>query len=237
MIYLYGLGPMVFREHLPLKYWTHYCKLVRIVEIANQTEITADELLELNKYTSAWQLKYEELYVKRKSERLHFVRPWIHLLLHLANKVFLKGPPVNYTQWTMEQVIGYLKEGLHLHSNPYANLAWVATRLCQVNAMKAMVPDLVSRKRSVYETGRNLGDGYAALHPRKESLKQLSPAHAEKLDSFMEEHELEADQEWHQSHKACKFAHVAVPNGSSYAQLGKKTFGILIMFLLLGMQK
>jgi hypothetical protein len=75
MIYLYGLGPMVFREHLPLEYWTHYCKLVRIVEIANQTEITAVELIELEEYATSWQLEYEELYVKRKSERLHFVRP------------------------------------------------------------------------------------------------------------------------------------------------------------------
>jgi hypothetical protein len=161
-----------------------------------------------------WQIKYEELYVKQKSEHLHFVQRWIHLLLHLANEVFLKGPPAYYAQWTMERVIGYLKEGLCLHSNPDANLAWVATWLCQIDAMKAMVPDLLSKKCSVYETGRNLGNGYAALHPRKESPHLLSPAHIEKLDSFIQEHRLEANEEWHDSHKACKFAQVAVPNGS-----------------------
>jgi hypothetical protein len=214
MVYLYGLGPMVFREHLPLEYWKHYCKLVRIVEIANQTEITAEELVELNGYATTWQLEYEELYIERKSERLHFVRPWIHLLLHLANEIFLKGPPAYYAQWTMERVIGYLKDGLRLHSNPYANLAWVATRLCQVNAMKAMVPDLVTKKRSVYDTGRDIGDGFALLHPREDARRSLPPAHKEKLVSFMDEYGLEGDQEWQRNHCVRKFARVAVPNGS-----------------------
>jgi hypothetical protein len=214
MLYIYCLGPIVFREHLPEEYWTHFCKLVRIIELSGQISISANELCEIDRLARTWQLEYKELYVKRKSERLHFVRPWIHLLLHLANEIYLKGPPAYYAQWTVERMIGYLKEGLRLHSNPYANLAWVATRLCQINALKAMAPELITRKRTVFEVGTDLGDGFVSLHPRDSGRRPVTASEARALDQYMADTHLEPDNHWRSNHAVLRWARLATPNGS-----------------------
>jgi hypothetical protein len=214
MIYLFTLGPMVFRKYLPLEYWKHLCKLIRIIELAGQIEITQDELAEIEELALAWQEEYEDLYVQRKMSRIHFVRPWIHLLLHLVNEIVQKGPPAYYSQWTIERVIGYLKEGLRLHSNPYANLAHVATRLCQIGALRAMLPDLVKDKSTVFDVGENLGDSYVALHPRDPYRQSVAVDEAHALSAYMMDNGLEGDAEWNTRKTVLRFGRLAVGNGS-----------------------
>ncbi|ETW75994.1 hypothetical protein HETIRDRAFT_54136, partial [Heterobasidion irregulare TC 32-1] len=85
---------------------------------------------------------FEELYYQRKTGRLHFCRQSVHALLHLAQQVTHCGPPGYTTQFTMEQMIGDLGSEIKQHSNPYANLSQRGLRRAQVNALKAMVPDL-----------------------------------------------------------------------------------------------
>jgi hypothetical protein len=60
----------------------------------------------------------------------------------MAPEVVRVGPGAYYTQWMMEQTIGNLGEEIKQPSNPFANLSQRGIRHSQVNALKAMIPDL-----------------------------------------------------------------------------------------------
>jgi hypothetical protein len=44
MLYLYGLGPMCFQKYLAERHWEHFCKLVRILEVNGQEELTTKDV-------------------------------------------------------------------------------------------------------------------------------------------------------------------------------------------------
>jgi hypothetical protein len=119
-------------------------------------------------------------------------------------------------------MIGYLKEGLRLHSNPYANLAWVATRLCQINAIKAMKPDLLPHKSTVQERGTDLGDGFFALTPRDLSRRPVTHSEAQALDQYMAENHLEPNNDWLTRRQVMRWGRLACPNGSEVRTLWKE---------------
>jgi hypothetical protein len=216
MILLYGLGPMDPRPRLPEEYWTRFCKLVCVFDILGQEKITATELQEARELTQALHLEFENLYVKRCPARGHFVRIFFHSLLHMPNEVLLKGPTAYYSQWTIERVIGILKEDLRLHSNPFSNLPHIVMRLAQTNALCAMVPGLETRKPSPQDVGEDLGDNYYALHPRDQSMYHAPRPEAELIDTYIRTRNepLVIDPEWQQKHTVRRFGRLALPNGS-----------------------
>jgi hypothetical protein len=63
----------------------------------------------------------------------------------------------------MERAIGDLGGKIHLPSNLYANLSQRAVFRCQVNALKAMVPDLNEPINPLPRGSQDLGDGYVLL--------------------------------------------------------------------------
>lgn len=71
--------------------------------------------------------------------------------------------PICSSQWTMEQTIGSLGQEIHQPSNPFANLSQQALQHCQVNALKAMIPDLEKSAPTVPQGGQYLGGGYILL--------------------------------------------------------------------------
>jgi hypothetical protein len=46
--------------------------------------------------------EFEEIYYQSHMDRLHFVRPWVHSITHIAPETVNKGPPICSSQWTME---------------------------------------------------------------------------------------------------------------------------------------
>jgi hypothetical protein len=101
MNYLYGLGPIEFRQDLPDKHWDNFCKYVGIIELNGSKSVTAEENQELDTLIQTFNWEFEELYVQRIAARLHFVRPWMHTLLHVPNEAVAKGPTSYYSQWTL----------------------------------------------------------------------------------------------------------------------------------------
>jgi hypothetical protein len=73
----------------------------------------------------------------------------------------------------MERTIGNLGQEIRQPSNPYVNLSREGVRQCQVNALKAMVPELDEPKPSLPQTAFDLGNGYALL--RKRDLYDVRP--------------------------------------------------------------
>ncbi|KAF9223047.1 hypothetical protein BS17DRAFT_796200 [Gyrodon lividus] len=114
-LYTFGLGPALLYEILPEPYWIHHCKL---------HSITAEEVHKAHNLLCSCHHKFEELYYQRREDRLHFVRPCVHKVIHLVPETIQKGPPICYAQWTMERTIGNFKQEVQQPSNYFMNIAY-----------------------------------------------------------------------------------------------------------------
>ena len=164
LMYHYGLGPPMFYGILPDRYWKHFCKLVFGIRIFLQHKITKKQLQDGHTALLEYSHEFELLYYQRRADRLHFVLQSLHNLLHLGPETVCLGPGAYHSQWTMEWTIGNLGEEVKLHSNPYMNLSKRAICCAQVNALKAMVPELdTNSKNKLPRNAIDLGDGFIVL--------------------------------------------------------------------------
>ena len=156
--------------------------------------------------------EFENLYYQRKPERLHFCRQSIHALLHLAHEAIQLGPQVYYTQWTMERSIGNLGEEIKQPSNPYKNLLHHAVRRCQMNALKAMIPDLEPSKDRLPRGAKPLGDGYCLLRAKDGSKQLILDELAQAIQAY---YEVAAREEFEEGNdtQVIQWARLSLPNG------------------------
>ncbi|KAJ3924487.1 MAG: hypothetical protein NXY57DRAFT_325523, partial [Lentinula lateritia] len=117
LLYLFGLGPGLLYNVLPLEFWKSYCKLCAGIRYMYQYKITRNQLKTMHILLIQFSVEYERLYVQRKISRIHFVRQSIHYLRHAAPEIERVGPGITYSQWTMERSIGNLTEEIGQHSN------------------------------------------------------------------------------------------------------------------------
>ena len=117
--------------------------------------------------------EFEQLYYQGRADRLHFVRPCIHTLLHLPGEVHRLGPSIIYTQWTMERTIGNLGEEVKQPSQPYANISQRGVLRCQINAILAMFPS-ISPISSSPSGSISLSSGHILLGAKDKNPQTLS---------------------------------------------------------------
>ncbi|KAG0702249.1 hypothetical protein DFH29DRAFT_763492, partial [Suillus ampliporus] len=204
-VYIFGLGPALLFDILPRPYWLNYCRLVRGFQLINQHSISREDARTAQALFTQWELEFEMLYYQRRAERLHFIRPCVHQVSHLVREAVKKGPPICYSQWTMERTIGNLGQEIRQPSNPYANLSREGVRRCQVNALKAMMPDLSPDKPPFPTTAIDLGDGYILLHKRDSRPMVPREPGAEAIFQYLG-HRC-------RNFKIRRWAHVRLPNG------------------------
>ncbi|KAH7917282.1 hypothetical protein BV22DRAFT_1135537 [Leucogyrophana mollusca] len=225
-LYLYGLGPGLFRDVLPDPYWRNFCKLVRAVRLISQHSITRSELLAAHRLFVEWIHGFEELYYQRRIERIHFVRQSIHAPGHYGREVETKGPLICSSQWTMERTIGNLTEELRQHSNPFANLAERAIRRARINALKVMIPSLDS-KSDVAIAPRwslSIGNGYYLLPQHQRSRQEASRSETWAIRQYLDRHAPNSPDYQHISRhtglfKPCRWARLLLPNGQKCRSL------------------
>ncbi|KIJ44525.1 hypothetical protein M422DRAFT_135788, partial [Sphaerobolus stellatus SS14] len=164
--YLYGLGPALLHGILPDRYWKNFCLLVSAVRIIIQCSITREQIIQAQRSMEQFLVEFEEIYVQRRVDRLHFVQPVLHHLLHLGLEVPHMSPPGISAAWTMERTIGNLGEEIRLPSNPYKNLSERALRSTQLNVMKAHFPELVKDRNPEPQGSLAVGDDYLLLRKR-----------------------------------------------------------------------
>ncbi|KAF8584574.1 hypothetical protein K439DRAFT_1646904 [Ramaria rubella] len=166
--YLYGLAPALLHAYLPKPYWQNFFKLVRAVRIILQRRIVAVQLVEAHRLFQEFAVEFERLYVQRRVNRIHFVCPCIHLSTEAPSH----GPPCILSAWTMERMIGELVSELRLPSNPYHNLSEHALNKAQVNAIKAMLPELNDATAQRIPRGsQDIGDGFYLLRPKEKRAR------------------------------------------------------------------
>jgi hypothetical protein len=160
--HLYSLCPGFLHTVLPDQYWSHFCKLVRVMRIMHQYSHTEEELALADRLALEFDVDFEVLYVQGRSDRLHFVRPCLHKLIHVVPQARRLGPLPLYSQWAMERTIGNLTEEIRQDSNPYMNLSMQAVRRARCNALQMLLPalDRDNRAPSVAKGSRSLGNGY-----------------------------------------------------------------------------
>lgn len=166
-LYLFALGPALFRKVLPRKYWRNFCKLAHGVRIIIQRRITGEQAREAHSYLVQFVEEYENIYYQRRVSRIHFCRPSLHTLLHAAPEITRVGPGSYNTQYTMERAIGDWGKDIRQPSNPYANLSHITLRQSQVNALKAIYPELdKDANPGLPNYAYDIRNGYIFLTPR-----------------------------------------------------------------------
>ncbi|KAF5386899.1 hypothetical protein D9615_001883 [Tricholomella constricta] len=175
--YFYGLAPALLHNILPKPYWQNFCKLVHAIRILHQRTIPRTQLQDAHRYLQEFHEEFELLYCQRRTDRLHFMRPCLHALLHLASETVRLGPVPLYSTWTMERVIGDLGGEIKQPSNPYQNLSERGVRRCQINALKASFPALDHIQESLPQGALDIGGGYVLLRA-KDSYAQNIVGHA-----------------------------------------------------------
>lgn len=183
LLYFFVLGPAIFRVVLPDKYWQHYCKLVRGIRILHQKASTAAEIQESHVILVLFVEGFELMYYQRLPSRLHFVRPSIHTLIHCALETTRVGPLCLTTQWPIERVIGDLSGEIRQPSNPFANISERGLRCSQVNALKAMIPEL-DPTPAPPRGSIDIGNGYRLLRAVDTSARLLPTQEAAALVRF-----------------------------------------------------
>jgi hypothetical protein len=212
LMYIYGLGPGLFYHVLPKPYWQNLCRLVRGIRIAHQHKISMTSLKQAHQFLLNFVLEFEELYYKRRQNRIHFVRPCIHLLTHIAPEVSRAGPGIIGSQWVMERAIGDLGGEIKLPSNPFANLSQRAVLRCQVNALKAILPELDEPKNLLPRGALDLHGGYSLLRAREPSPSLMTDSAAVALRSYYEGEGQQLTDNG-TSYKVIRWARLRIPTG------------------------
>ncbi|KAJ7088471.1 hypothetical protein B0H15DRAFT_939305 [Mycena belliarum] len=225
LLYFFGMGPALFYGILPEQFYVHYCKVVRGIRILLQEEILPEELVESNELLIEFSDTFEELYVQRRADRMHFIRPVMHTISHMPGSTVRKGPGNLYSQWVMERTIGNLGEEIRQHSDPYSNLAQRCIRRTQVNALKAIIPDLEPDTNPLPHGSIDLGDGFVLLRAMDNCSRDVSDSEAEAIRIYIRANDFDSDSDsdtgtspsqdyadrWRSS--VIRWARVRLPNG------------------------
>ena len=162
----------------------------------NQHKISLNNVYEASLTLMSFTQEFEIIYCQRLLTRIHFVWPCMHLLVHLPREVLHLGPPVYSLQWTLEHTIENLGKEIKQHSNPFMNLSQCGIRCAQVNALKALIPDLKPDRmdnNDLSHGSRDLGDGFVLLRAREGELHPLWDCEADALRNFLPNSHLDAE--------------------------------------------
>ncbi|KAG2739709.1 hypothetical protein P692DRAFT_201842600 [Suillus brevipes Sb2] len=129
LLYLDGMAPATLYCIFPEPYWSNFCHLAWGLRIMQQYHISHVDLIEAHSHLLDFADEFEEIYYQSRINHLHFVRPWVHSITHIAPETVNKGPPICSSQWTMERTIGNLTQEIRLHN-------------ASVNAIKAIIPSI-----------------------------------------------------------------------------------------------
>ncbi|TFK64920.1 hypothetical protein BDN72DRAFT_773971 [Pluteus cervinus] len=184
MLYIWSLGPAVFRPYIPEPYYSHFCRLVLAVRTFQQRRIKRKRIIELQAELIRWVYQYEVMYYRQDINRLHLVRPCVHAITHIANSTYHTGPLSLVAQWSLENTIGNLGREIRQHSNPYMNVSQCGVRRAQINALKTLIPDLEPPKTPPMWS-KPLLNGFG-LHPARESTCLLDGFEGTALESYLE---------------------------------------------------
>lgn len=125
LMYLFGLGPGIFYNVLPDKYWRNFCKLVFGFCIINQYKIQSVNLCHTHQTLLEFVEEFKHLYYQRCVDQLHFIHQSIHAVTHFAPETVRIGPGICSLQWKLRggnpATIQYLHKSLTVRPPSFTN--------------------------------------------------------------------------------------------------------------------
>ena len=88
LTYVYGLAPALLYGMLPNLYWRNFCKLCAGLRILHQHQISVTQLKCAHQLLIEFLIEYETIYYQCQEDCLHFCRPSIHAVSHLALETY-----------------------------------------------------------------------------------------------------------------------------------------------------
>jgi hypothetical protein len=212
LLYMFGLGPGLLLNILPNIYYRNFCKLVFGMRIIHQHQINRNDLQKAHEALLEFASEFEQIYYQRRTDRLHFVRQSIHAVTHLAPEVTRIGPPTCSSQWTMERTIGNLGQEVRQLSNAYANLSQRGLLRSQINALKAMIPDLDPLPPAMPRGSKDIGDGFILLRAKDKALRAMRDCESQAFADYLNNtHAQQVPEHW--SPQIVRWARLRLPNG------------------------
>lgn len=214
LLYIFGLGPALLRSILPQKYWLKYCKFVRSIQLLYQLKLSPEHIQEGHRLLCEFHLEFEDLYIQRRADRIHFLRHIIHLLTHIAPETMRAGPLSCYAQWTMETAIGNLGNEIRQDKDPYANIAQRGVLRAQINSIVAMMPHVLLSERDatrIPRGARDLGEGYVLLRACQPTAIDVSGPEADAIMTLWEAKGWPNKDRWPRAVR--RWARLRLPNG------------------------
>ncbi|KAG6895904.1 hypothetical protein C0993_008975 [Termitomyces sp. T159_Od127] len=187
------------------------------MQLLYQTRLSSEHIKEAHRLLCEFHLEFEDLYVQRREERIHFLRQSIHLLTHIAPETLRAGPLSCYAQWTMETAIGNLGDEIRQDKDPYANIAQRGVLRAQMNSLIAIMPQLLLRCKdntNHIPTGAIpiLGaDGYVLLRACQLTLVDVSATEAAAIMELWSQNNWPNQNGW--PHAVRRWARLRLPNG------------------------
>ncbi|KAG1851567.1 hypothetical protein C8R48DRAFT_612469 [Suillus tomentosus] len=203
IMWLYYLCPALLYGILPDNVWQNFCKFVTALRIMSQYRITPAQIAKACQLFADWEHKFELLYYQHRFDRIHMIRPCAHLSNHVALECTRVGSPICSSQWTMEWTIGNLGQQIRQPSDPFSNLAQQGIRRCQINALKAMLPQFDHAENLHPRGSRDLGNGYILLTKSDKKPVVVNGLQSAAIADFL----------GRPSPKFCRWARLHLPNG------------------------
>ncbi|KAI0716630.1 hypothetical protein C8Q76DRAFT_617213 [Earliella scabrosa] len=179
-LYVYGLLPGLLRHLMQgdnlERYYKHFCHLVAGARVAFQRAPHVDDLLPAHLHFLEFIEDLEHLYYQRRADRIHFIRPCVHLLGHIIPEIYRAGPGASYSQWTTENYIGNITREMKQDVTPYANLAERAARRAQLIALQAIFPTLDRTPPLNPPTAIACGEGYWIMPAMERTAHKIEVA-------------------------------------------------------------
>ncbi|KAG1906659.1 uncharacterized protein F5891DRAFT_941884 [Suillus fuscotomentosus] len=118
------LGPVLLhRKFSKPKYYKHFVKLVRMVRVCLQFELSSTDISDLRMGFASWVEEFEVIYYQHNPECLSACPITIHALLHIADSIEETGPV--WTSWAfpMERFCGQMQPAIMSRRHPDACMA------------------------------------------------------------------------------------------------------------------
>lgn len=163
IMWLYYLCPALLYGILPDNVWWNFCKFVTTLHIMSQYRITPAQITKACQLFADWEHEFELLYYQCRFNRIHMIHPCAHLSNHVTLECTQVGSPICSSQWTMEWTIGNLRQEIKQPSDPFSNLAQQGIHRCQINALKAMLPQFDHAENLHPHGSWDLRNGYILL--------------------------------------------------------------------------
>jgi hypothetical protein len=181
LLYLYGLAPALLYGVLPEPYYSHFCKLVRAICIIQQRCILADDLLLAGNLLQSFVQDFEALYYQGRVDTYISVdKVYMHYFTSLLKSqesvhlyVLHSGP------WNIP------RESRGRDLTAFQSLSQRGLLRCQVNALKAMIPDLDPPPPALPRGVIDLGQPYALLRAQDRYARLMRPQEADALLRYL----------------------------------------------------